>query len=95
MTVLCYELRRQAVALSEAPRELPVSPAQRPATADEMRHLIEHVREAVDRTSEDPERAAAVMKKLTRLLNRAAPEHGEVQLMRGLLSATLGRPSRA
>ena len=95
VTVLCYELRRQAVPLSEAPRELPVSPAQRPATADEMRHLIEHVREGVDRTSEDPERAAAVMKKLTRLLNRAAPEHGEVQLMRGLLSATLGRPSRA
>lgn len=94
VTVLCYELRRQAAALHEVPGALPVSAAELPATAHEMRHLIDHLRAVVQRGNEDPERAAAVMRKLTRLLNRAAPEHGEVQLMRGLLSATLGSPPR-
>lgn len=88
VTVLCYELRRQATALGQPPRDPAVPLAQRPATAEELRHLIDHVREVVDHAGEDPERAAAMMKKLTRLLNRAAPEHGEVQLLRGLLKLT-------
>jgi tRNA (cytidine32/uridine32-2'-O)-methyltransferase len=94
VTVLCYELRRQAAVLHEAPGDLPVPPAQRPATGEELRHLIDHVREAVEQGGEDPERAAAAMKKLTRLLNRAAPEHGEVQLLRGLLKEAMDRPRR-
>lgn len=93
VTVLCYELRRQSLLLGEVPSEQPASNAQRPATSEELRHLVEHVRHVVEQTTADPERAATVMKKLTRLLNRATPEHGEVQLLRGLLKATPdGRP---
>lgn len=88
VTVLCYELRRQATARGEVPRDEP-SATQRPATGEELRHLIDHLRDVVERTTAEPERAAGVMKKLTRLLNRAAPEHGEVQLLRGLLSAAV------
>lgn len=87
VTVLCYELRRQATLLGVAPSELHGPNGERPATSDELRHLIEHVRQVVEQASADPERAATAMVKLTRLLNRAAPERGEVQLLRGLLKA--------
>lgn len=94
VTVLCYELRRQAAARGEVPRDEP-SPTQRPATGEELRHLIDHVRSVVERTTTEPERVAGTMKKLTRLLNRAAPEQAEVQLLRGLLKSTLPLPPHA
>ena len=88
--VLLYELRRQA--LAQTPASAPVaetsSSGSRPATADKLRHLVDHRHRGVERSLGDPERSATVIKKLTRLMNRAAPEHGEVQLIRGLLSAT-------
>jgi len=93
VTVLCYELRRQAGARHDVPSE-PTPAGQRPATAEELRHLVDHVREVVAQGSEDPERVDAVMRKLTRLLNRAAPERGEVQLLRGLLKTAGGQGAR-
>jgi TrmH family RNA methyltransferase len=88
-TVMLYELRRQAEhALAIAANSTDDSDASaRPGTVEEMRYLVEHLRAVLERTASDPARAASVVKRLTRMLNRAAPEHGEVQLLRGLLSS--------
>jgi TrmH family RNA methyltransferase len=94
VTVLCYELRRQATAQSPSPVSELVPRERRPATADELRHLIDHLRAVVDQRSETPTRAASVMKRLARLLHRAAPDHGDVQLLRGLLTETLNANAR-
>jgi tRNA C32,U32 (ribose-2'-O)-methylase TrmJ len=89
VTVVLYELRRQASAQRGSSPALAHEPTadEAPGTAREQRHLVEHLRRVLTQTSADPERAASVVKKLTRMLNRAAPEHGELQLLRGLLSA--------
>lgn len=93
VTVMLYELRRQAGQLSDGPSELAGhnTAADAPGTASELRFLVEHLRRVVERSSTDPARAASVVKKLTRMLNRAAPEHGEVQLLRGLLTSAEAR----
>ena len=83
--VLAYEVRRALVA--PAPTE-PDEPEIRPATLDEMGYFYEHLeRVMLSSGFLDPNNPRHLMRRLRRLFNRALPDHNEVNILRGLLSA--------
>ena len=82
--VLTYELYRR---VAEAkPAAQPPSP---PATHAEVERLFEHLERVLERIDflrmSNPQRG---MRRLRALVNRAAPDQNEVQILRGILSAT-------
>jgi len=59
------------------------------ATADELERLFEHLEQTlVDIDFLDPEKPRQLMRRLRRLYNRAIPEQTEVNILRGILTAT-------
>ncbi len=90
--VICYELYvARGRGLPGVEREVPL------ATATEMQRLYQHLEEVMtevgfhDRT----ESGAHLMGRLRRLLNRAAPDQNEVNILRGLLTAVQGKRRKA
>lgn len=83
VTVLLYELRRQAL------EELPAEDALEapPSTATDMRHFYEHLERILEEAGLRDSSAANRLRLLTRMFNRAEMLRPEVQLMRGLFSA--------
>ena len=82
--VLTYELYRRAA--DTPPAAAPLSP---PATHAEVERLFEHLEQVLERIDflrlSNPQRG---MRRLRALVNRAAPDQNEVQILRGILSAT-------
>lgn len=82
--VLAYELYRRA--LSAPPAAEPTSPA---ATHAQVERLFEHLEQVLEQIDflrmSNPQRG---MRRLRALVNRATPDQNEVQLLRGILSAT-------
>ena len=86
--VLTYELYRRAAGAPPAAASAagPLSP---PASHEQVERLYEHLEQVLEqigflRTS-NPQRG---MRRLRALVNRAAPDQNEVQILRGILSAT-------
>jgi TrmH family RNA methyltransferase len=81
--VLTYELYRRAAEPPAAPE--PLSP---PATHAQVERLFEHLEQVLERIRflrlSNPQRG---MRRLRALVNRAAPDQNEVQILRGILSA--------
>ena len=82
--VLTYELYRR---VAEAkPAAQPPSP---PATHEQVERLFEHLEQVLEQIDflrmSNPQRG---MRRLRALVNRAAPDQNEVQILRGILSAT-------
>ena len=60
-----------------------------PATRDEVERLFEHLEQTLTALNfllpNNPQRS---MRRLRALVNRAAPDQNEIQILRGILSAT-------
>jgi tRNA C32,U32 (ribose-2'-O)-methylase TrmJ len=82
--VLAYELYRQAADAPAQPQ--PLSP---PASHAQLERLFEHLEQVLERLQflrlSNPQRG---MRRLRALVNRATPDENEVQILRGILSAT-------
>jgi TrmH family RNA methyltransferase len=82
--VLAYEIYRQAGTLPPA-AEL----SSPPATRDEVERLFAHLEQTLSDLNfllpNNPQRS---MRRLRALVNRAAPDHNEIQILRGILAAT-------
>jgi tRNA (cytidine32/uridine32-2'-O)-methyltransferase len=62
------------------------------ATADEMAGFYDHLEQTlVDTGFADPAQSRRLQQRLRRLFNRARPDRTEINILRGLLSAALGR----
>ncbi|KAA6183652.1 RNA methyltransferase [Thiohalocapsa marina] len=73
-------------AITQAPTGEP------PATADEMEGFYTHLRETlVGIGFADPDQSKRLLRRLRRLFNRARPDHTELNILRGILSAAQGR----
>ncbi|MFK8015932.1 MAG: RNA methyltransferase [Gammaproteobacteria bacterium] len=83
--VLAYEVRGALV----APRDTtPEEPEARPATQDEMRFFYDHLERVMLRSGFlNPANPRHLVRRIKRLFNRASPDHNEVNILRGLLSA--------
>ncbi|GAB4354972.1 MAG: tRNA (cytosine(32)/uridine(32)-2'-O)-methyltransferase TrmJ [Immundisolibacter sp.] len=82
--VLAYELYRHADRASPAQKS-----ASPPATREQLEHFFSHLERVLAQVRflrmSNPERG---MRRLRALVNRAAPDQNEVQMLRGILSAT-------
>ncbi|ANX05237.1 RNA methyltransferase [Immundisolibacter cernigliae] len=82
--VLAYEIYRQAGAVPVA-----LEPPNPPATRDEVERLFVHLEQTLNALDfllpNNPQRS---MRRLRALVNRAAPDQNEIQILRGILSAT-------
>ena len=89
VSVLLYELRRQALAdgpLAEVAEVAEVATDGGLAPASDMRHFYDHLEALLDKT--DPgKRPPNQMRVLVRIFNRAALRATELRLLRGVLTA--------
>jgi tRNA/rRNA methyltransferase len=79
--VMCYELRLAALDPGAPP-----APENPPASAEEIRHLYEHLEAAITQSGFlDPAHPKRLMPRLRRLFDRIHLERDEVSLLRGML----------
>jgi len=91
--VLSYELRRATLA-DEAPLEAN-SDAERPASVAELEGFYAHLRDTVTEIGYlDPDSPKLLMRRLRRLFNRVQPEHVEINILRGILTAVQKKARR-
>lgn len=92
--IVAYELRVAALAVVGDPE--PIAPRDAPpASVAELDHFYNHltaVMLAVDFMH--PDKPRRLLRRLRRLFNRAEPDHNEVQILRGFLSAIDARIGR-
>ena len=95
--VLSYELRKTALALTEAeiehkaavPQPGQVGWGQQPATADELEHYLNHLEKILIQLDfHKPQHKRPLMQRLRRLYQRVQLESMEVNILRGILTAT-------
>ena len=83
--VVSYELRLASVEGAEVVGE----PEEPPATADEMERFYVHLQQTLEEIGFlDPENPRIMMRRLRRLFNRARPNEVEMNILRGILTAT-------
>ena len=71
-------------------REVAPGPAHVPVGAEEMQRFYVHLEETlVALDFLDPENPRQLMRRLRRLFNRARPDENEINILRGILTATL------
>ncbi|MEN8205695.1 MAG: tRNA (cytosine(32)/uridine(32)-2'-O)-methyltransferase TrmJ [Pseudomonadota bacterium] len=86
--IICYEILVVHRAYVKQGSESAV-PEHEPAAADEMERFYEHLeRVLVKLDFLDPEKPRRLMRRLRRLYNRAHPDENEINILRGILSAT-------
>ncbi len=85
--VLSYELRMAT--LGDQVREAPDEDAEPLASADDMERFYVHLQQTLE-TIEflDPKNPRIMMRRLRRLFNRARPDEVEMNILRGILTAT-------
>lgn len=93
--LLTYECRMAALEsglLTDLPRvhqRLPQSPAEPPATLDQLEGYFQHLQQTLEGIGFFGDRAPhKLMQRLRRLYQRAAPSAREVQILRGILAET-------
>ncbi len=92
--VLCYVLRRAAIA--EVPRVSTKAdhPWYQPPTADQVEQFYEHLEKVLLATGFlDPDNPRLLMRRLRTLFNRSQPDLNELNLLRGILT-TVEKPKR-
>lgn len=92
--VLCYVLRRAAIA--EVPRlsSKPDHPWYQPPTAEQTEQFYEHLERVLLATGFlDPDNPRLLMRRLRTLFNRSQPDLNELNLLRGILT-TVEKPKR-
>ena len=84
--IICYEISKQYLALEETVTA--DNTPEAPATAEQMEHLYEHLRQTlIDIDYLDPEKPRRLMRRIKRLFNRARPDSNEYNILRGILTA--------
>ena len=84
--VLCYELRMAMLGNGETGES---DWDQLPATAGELDRYLEHLERVLVRLDfHDPENPRQLMRRLRRLYQRIQPDRMEINILRGILSAT-------
>lgn len=87
--VISYEMRMAAV---QGGDDKPVE--EPPAPAEQMEGFFEHLRQTLlDLEFMNPNNPAKLMRQLRRLYNKARPTSVEINILRGILSASQGRKS--
>ena len=84
VTVMLYELRKQASSKCAQPLDLAALDL---AQAEQTNGLFRHLEEVLHYLEFIDGRSATLMRKLTRLFNRARLTYEEVNILRGILSA--------
>lgn len=84
--VISYELRLASIeAPSSASSEVPEVP---PATSEEMEFFFEHLEAVLTmRGFLNPENPRTLMRRMRRLFVKASPDHNEINILRGILTA--------
>ena len=84
--IISYEIRQAVLGIDEESHE----PDQTPmASSDQMEGFYEHLEQTmIDIDFLNPDQPKFLMRRLRRLFNRTVMEESEVQMMRGLLSAS-------
>ena len=84
--IICYEISKQFLAREETVTA--GNNPETPASAEQMEHLYEHLRQAlIDIDYLDPEKPRRLMRRLKRLFNRAGLDSNEYNILRGILTA--------
>lgn len=96
--VVSYELRRTALRLAASgePAAEAAAPEREweapPATAEELDRLHAHLRQVMTEVGYyDPEKPRRLMRRLRRLIHRAALDRSELNILRGFLAAVQAR----
>ena len=84
--IISYEIRQAVLNMGEIDHESDQIPM---ATSDQMEGFYTHLEDTmIDIEFLDPDQPKFLMRRLRRLFNRSVMEESEVQMMRGLLSAS-------
>ncbi len=84
--ILCYEIRLSAESATQTVGE--AASAHRPAPQEALNQLIDHLEKVLIHIGFlDKNNPRKLMRRLTRLFRRAAPDMNEVLILRGILSA--------
>ncbi len=88
--ILAYEIYRAAQpGVSVGSTEVREN---RPASDEDMQRLYQHLEEVLQQIGFlDPANPRLLMRRLMRLFNRAAPDHNELNILRGILTAVQQR----
>jgi tRNA (cytidine32/uridine32-2'-O)-methyltransferase len=97
--VVCYELRKAALRQFDiAGEKTAIAPAgvqpeqewdQEPATAEELERYLQHLEEVLIRLDfHKPQYKRPLMRRLRRLFQRIQPDKMEINILRGILTAT-------
>jgi len=85
VTVVAWELRREALAAGEAARVPAAPPAHPPATAGELEALLAHAARLLGRVGFlNPQNPEHILADLRRVLARARPDRRELAILRGV-----------
>lgn len=98
--VLCYELRKTALALEAGDKPLVASAwDQEPATMEELERYLVHLDQVLVRLQfHKSDSSRQLLRRLRRLYQRIQPDRMEINILRGILTATeeaLDKPSGA
>src|SRR5690606_7028929 len=86
--VLCYELRKTALAREGAGLQAP-SWDQEPATMDELERYFVHLDQVLHRLQfHKSDGSRQLLRRLRRLYQRIQPDRMEINILRGILAAT-------
>lgn len=87
--VLCYELRKLALARHGSARAITTEWDQEPATMDELERYLEHLDRVLTRLHfHKSDRSKQLLRRLRRLYQRIQPDRMEINILRGILTAT-------
>ncbi len=88
--VLCYELRKTALAAEEGdPSSVTPEWDQEPATVDELERYLEHLDRVLARLEFHKSNGSVqLLRRLRRLYQRIQPDRMEINILRGILTAT-------
>jgi TrmH family RNA methyltransferase len=85
--IIAYELRAAALGIADISVD---PPDWRPVDSVEMERFFEHLeRTLLEIKFLNPKQPKRLMARLRRLFNRARPDHNEINILRGILTATL------
>jgi len=85
--IIAYELRAAALGITDISVD---PPDWKPVDCVEMERFFEHLeRTLLEIKFLNPKQPKRLMARLRRLFNRARPDHNEINILRGILTATL------
>ncbi|MCW9021468.1 MAG: tRNA (cytosine(32)/uridine(32)-2'-O)-methyltransferase TrmJ, partial [Sedimenticola sp.] len=90
LQVIAYEVHLQSL------EQTPVAAEEESAvaTADAMEGFFRHLQQTMEETGfSHPQQSEKLQRRLRRLFFRARPDHEELNILRGILSAAQGRKS--